>query len=243
MVMPGGADAASTDTVAFPFLFLVLVLMPVLGALSWYRLRDHEPRGTKPQRYRGTILIQLFLLGFSVLVASHEGINLFPSFSASVYAWSLAALFLWSVLRKMQAKWPRLERERKRRISWTLPEMPLEMKYWTLISVLAGIGEECAYRGVAFSLLTIMTGSSAVAAVLCIVTFGVAHMSQGWRGAVGAGMLAALFHLMVAATGNLYLAMAFHVAYDFLLGIVVMRLFQQDRAAQTQANQVVATPA
>jgi membrane protease YdiL (CAAX protease family) len=243
MVMPAGTDPASADTIAFPFLFFVLLLMPVLGVLSWYRLRNNEPRGTKPQRYRGTILIQLSLLGFSLLVASHEGFNLFPSFSASIYAWSLAALFLWSVLRKLQAKWGRLAPERKRRISWTLPETPLEMKYWTLISVLAGIDEECAYRGVAFSLLTLMTGSATIAIVVCIVTFGVAHMSQGWRGAVGAGMLAALFHLMVAATGSLYLAIAFHVAYDFLLGIVAMRLFQQDKTARSQAAQVAESPA
>jgi membrane protease YdiL (CAAX protease family) len=96
---------------------------------------------------------------------------------------------------------------------------------------------------VAYSLLIVMTGSVVVATVVCVVAFGVAHMSQGWRGAVGAGTLAALFHYMVWATGTLYLAMGFHVAYDLFLGIVIMRLFQRDKAALAQNPQIEGQPA
>jgi len=238
-----GTMPPGNDTVAFPFLFVVLIFMPVLGIVSWYRLRKREPQGTKRQRYIRTIVMHATLLVFAVAVASHENFSLFPSFSASAIAWSLAALFLVLVLRKVGLKWSKVDEARKKRMSRLLPETLAEFKYWAVISFLAGVGEECSYRGVAFSLLFLMTGSALAAMVVCVVAFAVAHMSQGWRGTVGAGVLAALFHLMVAATGSLYLAMAFHVAYDLLLGVVVMRLLQREKAALDVTAQIAERPA
>jgi hypothetical protein len=127
--MLAGPMPPSDDTVAIPFLAFVLIFMPVAGVISWYRLRTREPRGTKKQRYAGTLVIQLWLLASSVGVAAHENINLFPAFPLSLLEWSVSALFLFAVFRKLRFKWNQFDAARKKRLARLLPETPEEMKW------------------------------------------------------------------------------------------------------------------
>src|SRR5262252_9020937 len=98
------------------------------------------------------------------------------------------------------------------------------------ISFLAGIGEEIAFRGVAFGILREISGSTGFAIVICVLAFGFAHMTQGWRGVLGTGVIALVMHGIVYATAGLYLAIAIHVAYDLMLGFIAMRQFMQEGA-------------
>jgi membrane protease YdiL (CAAX protease family) len=60
------------------------------------------------------------------------------------------------------------------------------------------------------------------------VGFGLAHAMQGRRGILAAMAIAVLFHGMVVLTQGLYLAVAFHSAYDLVVGIVASRMFGRE---------------
>jgi membrane protease YdiL (CAAX protease family) len=114
--------------------------------------------------------------------------------------------------------------EQRARLQLFLPDNNQQFVYWIPISILAGVGEEIAYRGVLFELVRRESGNVLLAIVICIAAFGAAHLAQGWRGALGVALLGFVFHLMVLFSGTLYAAMLFHGAYDLLLAIVILRL-------------------
>lgn len=110
------------------------------------------------------------------------------------------------------------------------------MRMWVVISALAGLTEECAYRGLTFRILTANHGSVPLALVLCIVCFGLAHMTQGWRGFVATSVIASMMHAVVFLTGSLYLAIVIHAAYDLIVGIIAMPILYHD-SQQTEITQ------
>ncbi|MGB2834951.1 MAG: CPBP family intramembrane glutamic endopeptidase, partial [Candidatus Sulfotelmatobacter sp.] len=93
---------------------------------------------------------------------------------------------------------------------------------------------EYAYRGVAYSVLSQITGSPGIALVVCVLSFSIAHMMQGWRATMGIALLAILFHITVFLTGSLYLVIAFHVAYDLAIGFLGMRALAAIKPPETQ---------
>jgi len=95
-----------------------------------------------------------------------------------------------------------------------LPVTSGQWGLWLLLSIAAGIAEETAYRGVLVVILSSVTASFVVAAVLSAFAFAIVHYPQGaksmgWVFAIGLVMQA-----VVAATGTLYVAMGVHALYD-----------------------------
>jgi membrane protease YdiL (CAAX protease family) len=211
------------DTITIPFLLWVLVLMPVLGILSWRRLRSGKPPRPKERRHRAMIVLQVLLLAITSLAAKQNNFSLFGPAWPPAWTWVAAAAYLLVLSLRIRVGWRKLSEELKQRARLTLPENPAEMRYWILISLLAGITEEYAYRGVAYSVLSRITGAPGTSLLICLFAFGVAHMMQGWRGVRGAVALGALFHCIVFLTQSLYLVIAFHAAYDLVIGILGMR--------------------
>jgi membrane protease YdiL (CAAX protease family) len=70
-----------------------------------------------------------------------------------------------------------------------------------------------------------------------MITFAIAHMTQGWRGVVGTFLLALVFHGMVILGGALYPAIFFHAGYNFTVGIVAIRFLS--RAHPTQEHPLI----
>ena len=105
-----------------------------------------------------------------------------------------------------------------------------------------GIGEECAYRGVAYTLLYWIFDSAVVGLIISIVAFALMHSHQGWYGAVWAGALGWIFQLMVFATGTLYLAIAVHAMYDVLIGVMFLRLLNNENMTGTRLGEMERTP-
>ena len=104
----------------------------------------------------------------------------------------------------------------------------MEFRSWVLVSLLAGIGEECAYRGTALNLLTLMGLPRWDAVFGCTIAFAVSHLYQGWKSVVRLGVFALLSHLAVFVTGSLYLSITVHVIYDLLVGWLFMRLVMRE---------------
>jgi membrane protease YdiL (CAAX protease family) len=210
------------------FLGFVLLLMPALGVLSWLRLRDGKPLPPKKRRYRSMIAVQVLLFLLTAIAAKQNGVAMFGTVSPPLWIWLAVAAYVALVGVRARLGVPKLPRERRQKLHLTLPENPSEMPYWVVISLLAGVTEEYAYRGVAYTALNEMTGSLAVSLSICVLAFAIAHMMQGWRGTLGVAYVALLCHLTVFFTQTLSVVMTFHVAYDLVLGIAVMPVLMGD---------------
>jgi membrane protease YdiL (CAAX protease family) len=217
------------DSIALVYLFVVLGWMPAAGIFSFLRLKAGKPMPPKTRFYRNMIAVQVVLLVYSLAVARHNEMSLLSN-PPALWIWLISALYVAFIGLRLQAVWKKIPAERKNRARRLLPEIPGHLRYWVPISFLAGIGEEIAFRGVAFGILREISGSTGFAIVICVLAFGFAHMTQGWRGVLGTGVIALVMHGIVYATAGLYLAIAIHVAYDLMLGFIAMRQFMQEGA-------------
>jgi len=88
---------------------------------------------------------------------------------------------------------------------------------WGLAFVLVGFTEEFSLRG--YPLFTLTTGIGFwPAAILLSGAFGALHLgnhSEDWLGALSAGSFGFLFCLILRRTGDLWMAIGFHAAWDW----------------------------
>ncbi len=217
------------------YLSWVLILMPVLGVRSWYSLRSGKPLPPKEKRYQGMIVLQVWLLLFTYIIAHDNEVHLFSSAGPSWWAWTVAAGYMGIIAMRMKAAWQKISAERKERARRLLPENNAHLRYWIPISFLAGLSEECSFRGLAFILLARLWHPAIVVAV-CVASFGIAHMTQGWRAVLGTSIIAIVMHALVYLTGGLYMPIAVHAGYDLIVGFVAVRAFSQSRTAAELAQ-------
>jgi membrane protease YdiL (CAAX protease family) len=221
------------------FLTYVLLGMPALGIASYFRVRSGKPLPPKMRRYRAVIVLQVFLVVMTLAVARQNEIELFRPAWPSLWTWLIAAGYLALITLRLNRALPKISPERKQRARLLLPEDRSQMRTWILISILAGLSEECAYRGLAYIAVGQQTGSRVLAVAICTAAFAVAHMLQGWRGVLGTSIIALAFHGLVFLTEGLYLAIGVHIAYDLIVGFLAARMFLRESAAQNAQVQVV----
>lgn len=221
------------------FLTYVLLGMPALGVAAYFRVKSGKPLPPKTQRYRAVIVLQIFLLTLTLVVARQNEIELFGPAWPSIWTWLIAAGYLALITLRLNRALPKISQERKQRTRLLLPEDRSQMRTWILISILAGLSEECAYRGLAYIAVGQQTGSRVLTVVICTTAFGVAHMLQGWRGVLGTAIIALVFHGLVFLTHGLYLAIGVHILYDLIIGFLAMRMFLcESHTPSTQANAI-----
>jgi len=199
--------------------FGLLVPWAALRSRRWLRLAD--PDASRARSYR-LLLVQLWVFAFlSLAVAVARGIELplarWPS-------WSHALLGLGSLAAVVALMWPlwaRSARERDAVFRFFVPGDGRQRLLWVLVSASAGISEEITWRGVQYALLLALLGGPAPAVAVCSVMFGLAHLGQGWRGALLAAPFAAMLHVIVTVSGSLALAMALHFLYDVIAGLTL----------------------
>jgi membrane protease YdiL (CAAX protease family) len=179
------------------------------------------------------IVFQLLLLVISVLAARQARVPLLGGQFPGPVAWLLAGGYLILLALRLRWAWSKLNSERRERARIVLPDHLSLMRTWVVISALAGITEECAYRGLAFRFLTTNRGSVVLALLLCVGSFGVA---QGWRGVLGTSVIAVGMHGIVFLTGSLYLAIVIHATYDLMLGVIALPILSQAARSQELAQ-------
>jgi len=209
------------------FMVQVLITAPALGIFSYLRIRSGKPLPPKRRRYRSGLLIQALLLLITTVAAREQRVPIIAGPRPGPGAWLIAAAILLATGFRTRRALPKLSPSRMERIRIILPDEASQMPYWVAISAMAGITEECAYRGLAFRFLTENHGSVPLALALCIVSFGVAHMAQGWRGVLGTSIVAAIMHATVFLTGSLYLAIVTHAVYDLMVGSIAMPILNK----------------
>jgi membrane protease YdiL (CAAX protease family) len=97
-----------------------------------------------------------------------------------------------------------------------LPVTREERRWFFFVSITAGICEEIVYRGF---LMHYLIGAPAalsvtLAAIVSSLIFGLGHIYQGVRGAIGTTILGFVFAVLFLITGNLALPILLHAAID-----------------------------
>jgi membrane protease YdiL (CAAX protease family) len=214
------------------FLFIVLVFVPAAGIAGYLRIRSGKPLRPKRARYRVIIVVQLIILLITLWAARRQGIELLGRHWGNPAIWlvtaAYAALFVW----RARSAWARMSPARLEKARRVLPDDPSLMRLWVAIAAMAAISEECAYRGLAYQLLVRMSLDPALAVLVCVVCFAIGHMIQGWRGVLGAFLIALIFHGLVFVTNSLYLAIAFHAAFNLIVGSIAMPVLSRFAKAQ-----------
>jgi membrane protease YdiL (CAAX protease family) len=177
------------------------------------------------------ILMQLLMVLLTFEVAKKNGTILFAGNWPPAWIWLVSGLYLGFIASRLNSAWKKMSAKRKQRARLLLPERPQQLWYWLPVSVLAGLSEECAFRGMAYVALREIGGSASTSVSLCVVAFAVAHMMQGWRGVLGTGLIAMVMHGLVFLTHGLYLVIGLHAAYDVVIGVIALRHFMRDDSA------------
>ena len=214
------------------FLFIVLIFVPVSGVAGYLRIRSGKPLRPKRQRYRVIIVVQFIVLLVTLWAARREGIVLLGREWGSPAIWLITAGYAGLIIWRGRRAWARMSADRMEKARRFLPDDPSLMRLWVGIAAMAAISEECAFRGLAYQLLVRMSFVPALAVLVCVVCFAIGHMTQGWRGVLGTFLLALIFHGLVFATQSLYLAIAFHAAFNLIVGSIAMPVLSRFAKAQ-----------
>ena len=108
-----------------------------------------------------------------------------------------------------------------------LPSSVAELRYFTVLSITAGICEEVLFRGYLIWYLAVYVGLPA-ASVLSGVTFGLGHLYQGRRQAVKIIFVGFVFVLFYVGTGTLWIPMTLHALLDAAQGRLAYRLLKNE---------------
>lgn len=102
-----------------------------------------------------------------------------------------------------------------------MPSAPREKALFALLSVVAGVFEEIAFRGFLPAFLMPWTGSYLLAALPAAVAFGLLHAYQGRHGIVRTALLGLWLAAGVGWTGSLWPSIFAHAALDLLIGLAL----------------------
>ena len=204
----------------------VVLAAPGMGCL-WYqkarkRIANRVP-DARVRLYRSTVGEQIITAGVVLALwrigrvpAKSLGLIAPRSWPLSVAAClAIVGALAWSSLRLR----PKAEKVRKRlqdSIGALLPNSRQERSWWAAVSVGAGVSEELVFRG--FLLYYVSTYLPRLntweGVLLTSLVFGLAHIYQGWQGAVSVGVLGLVFAGFYWMTGSLLLPIVIHAAVD-----------------------------
>jgi uncharacterized protein len=101
-----------------------------------------------------------------------------------------------------------------------VPRSAVEMVVWVLLAVTAGFCEEFIFRGYLQRQFLALTGRAELAVLFQAIIFGLAHLYQGWKGAVAITVYGALFGMLAAWRKSLRPGMMQHAMQDTFSGLV-----------------------
>lgn len=216
------------------FLAAYLVLAaPWLGCY-WYekarkRMRAGEPNA-KLRLYRAIVTEQIVS---SAVILVFWRIGQLPASSLGLRAtrfwhWSTVAMLalvvvlIWSGL-KLRPKADRIREKLRNGIGLLLPDTASERSWFAKISLGAGISEEVAYRGfLIYYLSTYLPQlNTPEKVVLSALVFGLGHLYQGWKGAIGTGLGGLVFAVLYVSTGSLLIPMVVHAVLDLRVLVIL----------------------
>ena len=113
-----------------------------------------------------------------------------------------------------------------------IPRTAREKRLFAGLSIVAGLGEEVAYRGYMLSTLQLLGLGHWIAAVVSSAAFGWLHAYQGAAGIVRTGLTGLLLVLPVFATGSLIPSILAHACINLIAGLLIgPRLLAESEAS------------
>ena len=205
------------------------LLIPLMVMRGRQKIRNTEsPLPNRLRHFQATSFSLVMFATISLLVARVEWIDLFPPTWPPLLAILAGVFMLVATVAFMRPLWRRAVERRTpvgaRILHLRMPANAVERAWWIVVAVLAGISEEITWRGVQTALLSNLTRHLWIAAIICSISFGLAHMVQGWKSSAIIVFFALGFHALVWLSGSLYVAMAVHIAYDITAGLSYGRL-------------------
>ena len=117
-------------------------------------------------------------------------------------------------------------REQLKEIVPFLPHSKEERNRFFLLGVTAGVWEEALFRGFLLWYFSQWMGVW-LALGLSSVFFGIAHLYQGWKGFVRAGIAGLVFGSLYVLTGSLWVSMLLHAYVDINSGATVFVMLKE----------------
>jgi uncharacterized protein len=198
---------------------------PWLGYLWYQRVRRQIAAGVpdaKVRMYSNLVAEQVVTTGV-VLAIWRMGVPAASLGLGAPRSWILTAGVLvafvgglvWSSL-KLRPKAARLRQKVQGSVGALLPDSHQERSWWAAVSVGAGISEELVFRGFLLYYLSAYLPHFNLAerVLLASLSFGLAHIYQGWKGALGTGFLGLILAELYLLTGSLLLPVVLHAVVD-----------------------------
>jgi len=206
------------------FLVLLLLLLPAFAMVQAVHLGDNVPPRMGMYVSSGASILVLAALSLILGTGTPGLAAMGLQVAGTGWILGLAAILTGVALALLLAV-----RGLERTMGWgetrilleLLPRTAQERRVFAVLSFIAGIGEEIAYRGFALAWTTQLFGSPLAAVGLTSLGFGLLHAYQGVVGVVRTGLLGALYAVSVVATGNLWPAILSHIAVDLIAGLVL----------------------
>jgi membrane protease YdiL (CAAX protease family) len=106
-------------------------------------------------------------------------------------------------------------------VKFMMPDGPLEMVFWVLLSFTAGVCEETIFRAYLQRQLAAWTRNLTVGIVISAAIFGAMHVYQGGKQAISIGIFGLLFGILAAVRRSVKPGMMAHAAQDSFAGILI----------------------
>ena len=223
------------------FIFMLVVVQPIYGAVSYNHYVRLVEAGEKPDRvahYRETLVVEWAALAALALVwwwfgRTADGLGF--SMPGGTGFWIgcgiillMTVLLFWSwhkvIVMSEQDRAKQLDSLGK--LIHFLPRPGREFNYFVGLSITAGVVEEIIYRGFLFWYLSQYVPLWA-AILLSSVAFGLAHTYQGLAGGVRTGLIGVAFAVLYVTSGSIWLPILGHALLDILQGAMVIELFRR----------------
>lgn len=203
-----------------------VVAAPSLGRIWYEKARRRIAagvRGAKVRLYREIVVEQIITTGL-VLLLWRSGLSAtsLGLVAPRSWLWTMTALFTivgllaWSSL-LLRPKAAKIREKVRDRIGVLLPDTHQERFWFGAVSVGAGVSEELVFRGFLLVYFSFYLPhlNTAEKVLLTSLVFGFAHIYQGWKGVVGAGILGLVLAGLYLTTGSLLLPVVIHAAADY----------------------------
>lgn len=200
---------------------------PWLSCVWYQKVRRQLAAGVpdaKLRFYRELVVEQIATTGLILLLwrsgrISASSLGLVAPRS---WVWTMIVLFVivgalvWSSLR-LRPKGEKLRKKFQDSVGALLADSSQERTWWGAVSVGAGISEELAFRGFLLFYLSLYLPhlNTTERVLLTSLCFGLAHIYQGWKPAVGAGILGLALAGLYLMSGSLLLPVLVHAAVDW----------------------------
>lgn len=205
---------------------LMVFVQPVRGKRRFERLKlavATDPTA-KVRHYRSGVISLWVMTGVVAsiaLLAWAAGHDLaLPPGTAPGAAWLVTAeIFVLIPVSLVLYRRPKMQGLLRRQLGELRPMLPAtteERRWFVLVALSAGICEELLMRGFGFAYVRWLFPDASNVAVVGVVSvvFGVAHLYQGPKGMVLAGLAGVLFGVLTIQAGSLIPAMIVHAAVD-----------------------------